>query len=785
MPARHFVGLPLRDRLTLISLMLAASWWGAVAALRAAEPTAAAAVASPHDAIWGRTIMAQPFDRAPFREIRVPQWVRETVGCGYTLSAMTTQQRERAAKAGVAISELGFVDPFYAYYDSKLLERRSPHVPLGRAEEDIAEYKRLGVRILGVYPPCLQAEAYEKHPDWRRIDTNTRDIPSIDLEEFPHGGMLCLLGPYGDFFIDVLAEILTMYPDVDAFSFDGLHYGGVCYCQHCRDNFRNDTGQEIPNPDLNDPAFRRYQHWADRRMEDCIRRLQSRLKGIKPEVALVTWTTNAGRFGHFLSIPRNMPARMNLLLDAPDQEFWLDETNRGATIVPAVANAYIWAVTNHRTAFSEPYLMTHGNPYGKDSFPPHEVFRRMMLAIAYGASPSLAIAQPKNLQDEIYRSLAEVQRRKPWIMHHQPEGWAALVLSDNTRNFYGRSAGAVEERYLAHVFGAFRACVEEHLPMTLVNDWNLNPADLANYKVLLLPNTACLDDNQVKAVEQFVRDGGGLVASVDASLFNEFGDPRPNFALADLFGVDYRGPPEVSADADAEKLDVNFAQAIGPDYWEKRKNIFEFRQDTSSFLNQGLMRTYVADQPVTHKGAAVRVAPRSGDAQVIGTLRTRGEHPSEMPAVVVRQHGRGRVVYLAAGFDAGYYLYAYPYQRLILANAIRWAAASPPPVRVEAPMCVHANTMRQVLADGERLVVHLYSDLNTTAFHAISGDDVPLREEVVPIHDIRVTFDPGYRLKGVRLEPEGRVLEATKTDAGNQVTVDRLEVHSMVVAELE
>ena len=65
-----------------------------------------------------------------------------------------------------------------------------------------------------------------------------------------------------------------------------------------------------------------------------------------------------------------MPARMNLLLDAPDQEFWLDETNRGTTIVPAFANAYIWATTNHRVAFSEPYILSHGNPYGKDSFPP-------------------------------------------------------------------------------------------------------------------------------------------------------------------------------------------------------------------------------------------------------------------------------------------------------------------------------------------------------------------------------------------------------------------------------
>lgn len=225
---------------------------------------------------------------------------------------MSSEQRAEAAAHGVAISEMGFVDPFYTYYDSKLLKRRSPHVSADRLEKDIAEYKRLGVRILGVYPPCLQAEAYELHPDWRRIATNTTEIPQTDMVQFPHGGMLCLLGPYGDFFINVLAEILTTFPDVDAFSFDGLHYGGVCYCEHCRRNYRDDTGAEIPNTDLNGQEFRKYQHWADRRLEDLVRRMQNRLKAIKPDVALVTWTTNAGRFGHFLSIPRNSSTRILL-----------------------------------------------------------------------------------------------------------------------------------------------------------------------------------------------------------------------------------------------------------------------------------------------------------------------------------------------------------------------------------------------------------------------------------------------------------------------------------------
>lgn len=735
--------------------------------------------------IWDTQIAAQPFDTKPFFQIRIPKWVQETVGCGYTLSVMDSAARTEAARHGVTISEMGFVDPFYAYYDSKLLKRHSPHVPPERLSKDIAEYKKLGVRVLGVYPPCLQGEVYETHPEWRRIDTNTTVIPQIDMQKFGHGGMLCLLGPYGDFMIEVLEEIVTRFPDVDAFSFDGLHYGGVCYCEHCRSSYRKVTGAEIPNADLNDPAFRRYQHWADRQMENLVQRMQTRLKSIKPTIALVTWTTNGGRWGHFLSIPRNMPARMNLLLDAPDQEFWLDETNRGTTIVPAFANAYLWATTNHRVAFSEPYLLSHGNPYGKDSFPAHEIERRMMLALTYGACPSIAVIQPEFLQQDLYAVMDAVQKRKPWLTHKEPEPWAALLMSDNTRNFYGRSSGRVEERYMANVLGTFRAAQEEHLPLAVINDWNLNPSELARFQVLILPNAACLDERQTAAVEEFVRNGGGLVASLDTSLFDEYGNPRDNFSLAKVFGVDYRGLPENKPLAGAQELDANFAKSIGTDYWEKRKSVFDFRQDVESFLNQGKMRTYIGPDPVTFKGPAVKVAVREPASKIIGTMTNKagGDSPA-LPAAVSTNYGKGRVVYFAAGLDAAYYLYAYPYQRLALKHAIEWAAAAPRPVSIVAPMCVHSAVMRQSIDGVQRIIVHLYSDLNTTAAHAFPNDDVPLREEVVPIHDIQVTFGPNYRFERIHLEPEGADLEVQRTPTGTTVVVPRLNVHTMVVGEL-
>jgi hypothetical protein len=97
-------------------------------------------------------------------------------------------------------------------------------------------------------------------------------------------------------------------------------------------------------------------------------------------------------------------------------------------------------------------------------------------------------------------------------------------------------------------------------------------------------------------------------------------------------------------------------------------------------------------------------------------------------------------------------------------------------------MCVHAVTMRQQKG-GERLLVHLFNDVSTTAGHGHPAEEVPLREETLPVHDIEVTFR-GYAIRRVHLEPDGKPLEPVRTDGGVAVTVPKLTVHAIVVAEL-
>jgi type 1 glutamine amidotransferase len=388
------------------------------------------------------------------------------------------------------------------------------------------------------------------------------------------------------------------------------------------------------------------------------------------------------------------------------------------------------------------------------------------------------------MQAAAYEALAEIRKRKEWLTHKSPEPWGAMLVSDNTRVLYGRDPGRVEERYLANVFGTYRAILEEHLPVTVTCDWNITKEELAKQKVLVLPNAACLSDEQCAAIRGYVKNGGGLIASLDTSLCNEFGDTREDFQLADVFGAHHRGV--IVAGDGRKEVDVNFAKGLDDAYWEKRKNVFDLRIPIADgpFADRKLQEL-VGLEPVTIKGPAARIVV-DADAKSLSVAFPKGsdEAKNTSPAIISRQFGKGRVVYFAAGIDAGYYSYSYPYQRRLISQAIRWAASEPPPVEVQAPMCVQSTVFRQEKNGQQRLLIHLYNNVNTTAFHGLPNDDVPLREETLPIHDIRVTLH-GYDIASVKLQPEEKELPLKTSGEETSLIVQQLDVHSIVVAELK
>lgn len=78
--------------------------------------------------------------------------------------------------------------------------------------------------------------------------------------------------------------------------------------------------------------------------------------------------------------------------------------------------------------------------------------------------------------------------------------------------------------------------IQAKIPFDIIFDNNLK--DLLKYSVLILANQECLGDDQLELIREYVRNGGGLVATENSSLFNEWRRKRQGFGLKDLFNLE-------------------------------------------------------------------------------------------------------------------------------------------------------------------------------------------------------------------------------------------------------
>lgn len=703
--------------------------------------------------------------------VKIPDWVRSITRMAF----VTPGEIDRAAELGVQVCHGNAVWPYFPLRrDGGGLSPADQALMKGIVDR----CHRQGMKYCLGLPPFPSVTCVNAHPEWRtRPDASEASLKVEPLEDNLGTRLGCNNGPWGDYLIDVCVELVEDF-GIDGYSFDGNYHPPICYCVACQASYQQDCGKPIPaRVNLDDIAYREYLAWRGERLEQHYSRLQQRLKGQNPDAVVMSWTVNAGRYGHYLHSPRAMPTRMNQLFDLPMQEWWLDETNFGASVAPAFGAAYSRAVAGDRPAASEAYLMSRGNPYGTDSFPKHERITRSMLGLTNGSVSAESLGWPGH-QESIKAVFDEIKLREKTVIGATPLPWAALLVSEQTRQFYAYRD--IADRFLPHVFGSFRVAMEEHLPLSLINDWDVidskGMAGLANFKVLILPAAAALSDGQVTAIRAFVRAGGGLVATGESSLCDELGRPRPDFALADLFGVSYRGRP--AAPTQRETLDANFAITVDEAYWRQRVGAATLSWTDSSIWDDSVLKSLVPSRSATFKGPQVLVTePKAGE--VIARMVPAGSTQPSIPAVIARTFGAGRVAYLPAGLDAAMWSYSYPYQRRMLTRLIQWAAGDVPfSIQIEAPKCVQATFWKKGEADTSQTVIHFFNGLNTTANHGLPAVDVPLREETVPIHGIKVHLDkrPGQ----VFVEP-GHQVPTFVDPAETVIELPPLAIHQMLV----
>lgn len=716
---------------------------------------------------------------AMFTPVKIPRWVRSVTRMAF----VTPGEIDHAAELGVQVCHGNAVWPYYP-----LRRDGGGLTPSDRAlmKEIVDRCHQKGMKYCLGLPPFPSVECVKAHPDWRtRPDRSDASLKMEPREDNLGTRLGCNNGPWGDYLIEVCAELIADF-GIDGYSFDGNYHPPICYCDACQASYLAEADLPIPERiNLDDIPYRRYLVWRGERLERHYARLQQRIKGQNPDAVVMSWTVNAGRYGHFLHSPRAMPTRMNQLFDLPMQEWWLDETNFGASVAPVFGAAYSRSVAGDRPAASEAYLMSRGNPYGTDSFPKHERITRSMLSLTNGSVSAESLGWSGH-KESIAAVFSEIRQREPFVTGASPWNWAAMLVSEQTRQFYAYRD--IADRFLPHVFGAFRVGMEEHFPLTLINDWDVKTgaagdvtAGLRDFKVLILPGSAALSDAQLQAIREYIHAGGGLVATGEASLCDELGRPRGDFGLKDLFGASYRGRP--AAPIVRETLDANFAITVDEAYWKDRIGAGQLQWNESPIWTDSTLQELVPSRKATFKGPQVLVAEQDAN-EVIARILPAGSGQAAIPAVICRSFGAGRVAYLPACLDAAMWSYSYPYQRRLLTKLIEWAAGTDPfPLRIEAPKCVQVTYWRQTTgASGKsRYVLQFFNGLNTTANHGLPAVDVPLREETVPIHGIKVHLG-NLPFQQIVVEPShsaARFLDAEKT----VVELPPLQLHQMLVIE--
>lgn len=603
-------------------------------------------------------------------------------------------------------------------------------------------------------PHGVHQDVYDAHPDWIAVDAEGKKRKHWADKDF---WVTCALGPYNfDFMTRVTEEIVTLYK-VDGVFSNRWAGSGMCYCEHCRENFRAFSGLALPttlNPQ--DKARHEYIIWHEQRLFELWKLWDTRIKAINPNASYIA---NAGG-GALSALDMKTIGEITPTLFA-------DRQARRGLMPPWVngKNGKEYRATLGRKPIAGIFSVGLEEDYRwKDSVQSGDEIRLWVAdGIAQGLRPWFA---KFNAKPEDRRWLPVVEQIYTW--HHANERYlrnetnlarVAVVYSQQTASFYGgeQARAKVEDAAL----GAYQALVEARIPFEMVHDRLFDAAHIDRYKALILPNIAALSNAQCTQLREYVERGGSIIATYETSLYDEWGVQRKDFGLASLFGASYTGKREGPMQNSYLKL-------------EKDPKTGQFHplllgmEDAGRIIN-GVHRVRVTPATLS----PLTVIPTYPDLPMEEVFaRPTNEHD---PGVYLNEIGRGRVIYFPWDIDRTFWEILNVDHAHLLRNAVNWVTRHDHPVMVKGQGMIDLSIWTQK----DSLTVHI---VNLTNPMMMKG---PIRE-AIPLVNQKVSV----QLPDSRKATKAHLLVAGSTvpfrQTGNTVDVDvpSINTHEVVALDL-
>ncbi len=603
------------------------------------------------------------------------------------------------------------------HYRSQWLGNRDPFGDL------VAGCRKLGMVVVARTDPHAAHPAMQQaHPDWIAADAegNPRRHGSM-----PGWWLTCGLGPYNfEFMTQVTREIVQRYK-VDGIFSNRWSGSGMCYCRHCRENFKAASGYDLPRSgDPRDPARSAYTDWRQQRLFDLWDLWDAEIRKINP----------AARF-----IPNTGGGALN--------DLDMKKVGEKASILFADRQARsglapLWAAGKN----AKEYRAAMGaKPIGgifsvgaeeayrwKDSVQSDAEIRMWALdGIANGLHPWFT-KFAGTLRDRRWLPVVEQVygwhfRNERYLRNQAPLARVAMVYSQQTARFYG--AAQARQKVEDATLGYYHALVEARIPFEMAHDGLLDADHTNRFQVLVLPNIAALSDRQCAQLRDFVARGGGIVATHETSLYDERGARRSDFGLAGLFGASYDG----GIDA---RMQNSYLRLEGEG--KARHPILAGLEDAERIIN-GVARVHTRTT-AAYPDPPLTLIPSYPDLPMEEVFPRTPK--TDIPEVFVREIGKGRVVYFPWDIDRTFWEVLSPDHGRLLRNAVEWALNEPPIVSVTGAGTLDVAVWRQK----DSIAVHL---VNLTNPMMLKG---PMRELIpAPAQKVAVRLPAGSRAKKVQL----------------------------------
>jgi hypothetical protein len=528
----------------------------------------------------------------------------------------------------------------------------------------------------------------------------TKDYPEYGQKTSPDGapdrqhmfvgedhGTVCWMTAYRKAYLDLVEHVVRDY-DIDGIYFDAwmpfYFWQGkqLCYCNGCRNGFRNATGLEIPyhenDEDYNDEELKvidKYHHWY---IEEYIAKVVLPVRDLVKSYKDIPLISNINNPEKMVSLDPRIINSMDAFLY--ERGHSILERAEGVG-VPRSVGLHIWPYVG--TYHNWPRLVFQGINYQQ------EIFTNLMFGGgSIIAQPTGYIFQTEN-RDYVKNPFGLIKKYEKVLEGQESYPYVGVVFAyDSPKDMIRESwnDGVVNAR--TSTLGAFSACLYNHIQVGSISELVLDdPAKLKRYPILYLANIPSISGERIKNITEYVKNGGCLITSYEATLFDTNGVRINQFGLESLLKVRPIKPKGELADI------VTSYQSMtgGPNdlYLSLTK---DNKVMAGEKLKRNLYPLWFYEPVEVLEGG-----------QVLMDIVTGPDKNPILPGVVMSNYGMGRVIYCASALESFYQSGGQDLVGELIQKFVEIVAKESAPYHLDAPAGLIANMTRK----DDQLVFHM------------------------------------------------------------------------------